>query len=157
MTEKLSNINGHMTLNGNMLQYKNSTKEQIIITGKDLVLHDRSSFVFNNVIVQLSGNIIVKGTTKPVLMNSHIFCADSGNLRSPNISEATNFQKVNIGSVSYIKNLEGNPELWIYTTSGKRIFKGSKEEAENFQVPISKYDIKVVGVGFKDNVLFAAK
>ena len=157
MTPQLANISKHLTIDGNTLQFKNNTKEQIIIRGKDLILHDRSSFIFSNVIVLLSGKIITKGTVKPLLINSHIFCKDSGNLKSPSIIETDNIDNVNIGNVSYIKSLKGNPVLWVYTTSGKRIFKGTKKEAQNFEVPVSKYDVKVVGVEFKDNVLFADK
>ncbi len=154
MTEELSNIKGHLAVDGNTLQYKNNTKDQIIITGKDLVLNDRSSFMFNNVILQLSGKIIVKGAAKPSLINSYIFCKNSGALKSPNIIEKDDLKSINIGDVAYIKSLKGNPELWVYDISGQRVFKGTKKDAENFTVPISKYDVKVVGVEFKDSVLF---
>ncbi len=154
MTDKLSDVNGHLIIDGNTLQHERGTKEQIIITGEDLILNDRSSFVFNNIILQLTGKIIVKGTVKPALIDTHIFCKDSGDFKSPNVMETTNFEDIIIAEVPYIKELKGNPMIWIYNRSGKRIFKGTKKQAEGSSLPVSKYDVKVAGIGFKDNVLF---
>lgn len=154
MTKELENINGHLTIDGNALKYRHNTREQIIITGKDLVLNDRSSFTFNNVILQLTGKIIVKGKVKPVLIDSYIFCADSGAMKSDRVIETDSLEDIRIADASYIQKLKGNPEISIYSPSGTRIFKGTKNEAKDYSIPISRYDVKVVGVGFKDNVLF---
>ena len=156
MTKELSNINGHITIDGNTLQAKLGTKDQIIITGKNMVFNDRSSFVFNNVIIRLTGNIIVRGALRPTLMDSYILCKNAGSLKSKNIIETKVVERneVEIGKVAYIKNLQGNPEIWLYSTTGQRIFKGSKSEANSFKVPVSRYDVKVVGQSFKDKVFF---
>jgi len=154
MSEALANVRGNLIIDGNTLQHRYHTSDQIIITGKNMVLNNRSSFLFNNVIVQLSGEIIVRGKTRPKLMNSHIICKRSKSLKSKNIHEIKNQEHSYIGSVEYIKNLKGNPELWVYDVSGKRVFKGTKKDARSYQLPISTYDVKVVGVAFKSNILF---
>lgn len=154
MTEKLSNINGHLVIDGNTLQAEHGTREQIIITGKDMVLNPRSSFLFQNILVQLSGNIIVKGPTRPLLLDAYIFCQDSGALVSNSIMTLEKFDDIYVAKVDYIKNLQGDPEIWIYSTDGSRVYKGLKSEAANLQLPIAMYDVKVVGVEFKNKLLF---
>ncbi len=154
MTEALGNINGHLAIDGNALQVKYNTKDQIIITGADLVINHRSSFIFNNVIVQLSGDIVVNGDVKASIIDSYVFCKKSGSLKSKKIIQSNNYADVVVGEVEYIKNLPDDSEIWLYNPEGKRIFKGTKEEAFSFRVPISRYDVKVVGHSFKDKVLF---
>ena len=154
MTKELSDIKGHLAIDGNTLQAKYGTREQIIIIGKDMVLNERSSFLFQNVLVQLSGDIIVKGPTRPLLLDSYIFCNNSGALKSKKILTLKKFDDIYVAKVDYIKNLQGNPEIWIYTTDGKRVFKGKKSEASDVQLPIAMYDVKVVGLEFKNKLLF---
>ncbi len=154
MTEQLSNIRGHLTIDGNTIQSTNNNREQVIITGKDMVIHDRSSFVFHNVIVQLTGDIVILGKIKPVLFDSYVFCNDAGGLQANSIIETDDFADVMVSRVNYIKKIQGNPQIWIYDTAGKRVFKGSKSETSNVTLPISRYDVKVVGQSFESKVLF---
>ena len=154
MTSALGNINGHLTIDGNTIQSENMSRDQVVITGKNMVINDRSSFIFHNVLVQLSGKIIVKGKIKPVLFDSYILCKDAGNLSSASIIEVDDFDNVVIGKVDYIKKLPNNAEIWIYDLSGRRVFKGSKSEANKASLPISRYDVKVVGESFESKVLF---
>lgn len=153
-TDQFANINGHLSIVGNTLQKEMNTREQIIITGHNMVLKDRSSFLFNNVIVQLTGSILVKGKTKPALMNSYIFCKNSEALKSDRIIEIKKFDKVEVSRVPYIESLRGNPVISIYATNGNRVFKGRKSDTKDFQLPISNYDVKVNGIGFKNSLLF---
>lgn len=154
MADALSNVNGHFVIDGNTLQSKYNTKDQIVITGNDLVLNDRSSFIFYNVILQLEGDVIVKGAVRPKMYDSYIFCKKSKTLESKNIIEIKNYNDVIAGEVDYIKNLPDGSEIWLYNSEGKRIFKGKKNEINTFSLPISRYDVKVVGHSFKDKVLF---
>ena len=154
MTSEFSDIKGHLTIDGNALQVEFGTNEQIIITAHDLVMNDRSSFLFHNIIVQLSGAIILKGKrVKPVLMDSYIFCSNAGSLKSNFIIETDSYAKVNLSKVEYIKSLKGNPEILVYNSSGKRLFRGKKSETDTMRLPISRYDIKVVGLEFKNQIL----
>ncbi len=154
MTKELSNITGNLIIDGNALQAKHGSREQIVIIGKDMVLNDRSSFLFQNVLVQLSGRIVVKGATRPLLLDAYIFCKDSGPLKSDNILTLKKFDDIYIAKVDYIKNLPGDPEICIYSSSGTRVYKGKKSETGNVQLPIAMYDVKVVGVEFKNKLLF---
>ncbi len=154
MTDKLSNIKGHIVIDGNSIQSSSNSREQIIITGKDMVIQDRSSFVFHNIIVQLTGKIIVKGKIKPVLFDSYIFCKDAGGMIADNIIEMNDFADVVVSKVDFIKKIKGNPQIWIYDSSGKRVFKGAKDETKGLTLPISRYDVKVVGQTFNSKVLF---
>jgi|GEM_PF-3483478 len=156
-TKELSNISGHLVIDGNTLQSKMNTRGQIIITGHNMVLNDRSSFMFNNVIIQLTGSIFVKGKTRPGLIDSYIFCKNSGALKSDKIIEIKKFDKVEVRRVAYIESLKGNPEISIYAADGHRVFKGRKSDTEDFHLPISTYDVKVTGIGFKDRLLFINK
>ncbi len=155
LSDVLANVNGHVTIDGNMLQAKYNTKDQIIVVGEDMVIQDRSSFVFNNVIIQLSGNVVVKGDVRPKLIDSYIFCKNSDGLKSKNIIESNDYSDVVVGEVDYIKKLPAGSEIWLYNAEGKRIFKGKKEETHGFSVPVSRYDVKVVGHSFQEKMLFA--
>ena len=154
MTEELSNITGNLVIDGNTLQAKEKTKEQIIITGENMVLNHRSSFLFQNVLVQLSGKIIVKGDVRPLLLDSYIFCKDAGPLVSKKVLNLERFDDIYVGKVDYIAKLNGNPVIHIYSAAGKRVFKGTKSETTDFKLPIAMYDVKVVGVAFKSKMLF---
>lgn len=154
MSQLLSNMNGHTTIDGNALQVEHNTREQIIITGQDMVLNEKSSFLFRNIIVQLSGKIRVKGISRPYIMDSYIFCKNASGLKSKFIIETKNTDRVMLAKVDYIKSLKGNPDLWVYDMAGKRVAKGKKNDLAETSLPVSQYDVKVVGIEFKEKVLF---
>ena len=154
MTKELSSVSGHLTIDGTQIQVDQKNNEQVIITGKDLVLNDRSSFLFRNVILKLSGEIIVNGSVRPKLMDSYIFCEKSKALKSPNIIVGNTRQNVQVSNVGYIQKIKGDPVLWIYDLAGKRVFKGKKSESIKKVLPMSRYDVKILGVGFESKVLF---
>jgi len=96
MTEKLSNIDGNLAIDGNVLKLKLKTREEIIITGRNLHLKNNCGFVFNNLILELSGSIIIDegATVYPKIIDSYIFCKSSENLQSNRIIEGTRFNDI---------------------------------------------------------------
>jgi len=153
MTEELGDMTGNTQIDGNALKLKHGTTEQIIITANDMVLNDRSSFMLRDVIVQLSGKIVVKGDCRYIINGSKVLTKNPGKLKSENILKPKNFEKQILGNIEYFKNLEGNPQISVYAMSGQRVAKGTKEQLRSKELPISFYDLKVEGVEFKNKLL----
>lgn len=159
MTKELSNIDGNLAIDGNMLKLKYSTREEIIITGKNLHLKNKSGFVFNNIILQLSGNIIIddEATVYPKIIDSYIFCKSSDNIESKRIIQDSKFKDiVELSKVKYLKKIKGNPKIYIFNSAGKCEFKGYKNEIEGNYLTVARYDVKVDGKqkSFKSKILF---
>ncbi len=158
MTPELSNIKGNLIIDGNSLKLKHHTREEIIIRAKNLKFSNNSGMVLNNVILQLSGNIIVDDGAKifPKIIDSYIFCRSSENLQSKRIIIKNNFKDVvNLSKVKYLKKIKGNPKVYLYNKAGKCKFKGLKSEMENKYLAVSRYDIKIEGPykSFDSNIL----
>ncbi len=158
MSKELSNIKGNLIIDGNSLKLKHDTREEIIIIGEDLRLNDKSGIVLNNVIVELSGRILVEDDAKvyPKIIDSYIFCKSSDNLSSSKIIVKSKFNRyVELSRTKFIKRIKGNPKLYIYDSKGKCKFKGLKSETVGEFLNISRYDIKIDGKNksFKNKVL----
>ncbi|WP_010522461.1 hypothetical protein [Aquimarina agarivorans] len=156
MTAQLSNIEGNLVIDGNILKKEYDTREEIIITGKNMIVQDKSGFVFNNVIIQLSGGLIVEAESHvyPKILDSYIFCKYAEGITSKNIIQRSNLKHVNLQKVKYLKKITGNPEIWIFDRSGKSVYKGLKNEINDLIVPIARYDVKIKGRTFDEAVLF---
>ncbi len=156
MTHQLANIKGNLIIDGNILKKEYNTREEIIITGKNMKINHKSGFVFNNIIVQLTGSILVDDDSKicPKLLDSYIFCKYSEGISSKSIIKKSNFRNVSLDKVEYIKKINGNPEIWIYDRSGKLVYKGLKSNINNIYLSIARYDVKIKGKSFDEDILF---
>ena len=90
----------------------------------------------------------------PKIIDSYILCKYADGITSKNIIKKSNFNKANLEKTTYIKNIKGDPQISIYDSSGKSIYKGYKSGIHQIFVPISRYDIKVKGISFDEKVLF---
>ncbi|WP_010179419.1 hypothetical protein [Aquimarina agarilytica] len=156
MTNQLSYIKGNLIIDGNTLKREYNTREEIIITGKNMRISNKSGFVFNNVIILLSGSIEVEEDSKiyPKILDSYIFCKYAEGIESKNIIKRSNFNNVSLEKVDYLKKIQGDPQIWIYDSSGKSVYKGYKSNMTNISLPISRYDVKVKGRSFDEKILF---
>lgn len=156
MTQQLANIKGNFIVDGNILKKEYNTREEIIITGKNMKIRNKSGFVFNNIIVQLTGSIIVEEDSKiyPKLLDSYIFCKHAEGISSKSIIKKTNLRSVSLDKVEYLKKINGNPEILIYDRSGKSVYKGLKSNISNVYLPIARYDVKIKGKSFDEDILF---
>lgn len=157
MTNELSNVKENLVIDGNTLKINHNTREEIIITGKNLKLNNNSGIILNNLIIQLSGNIIIEEDAKvfPKLINSYIFCRSSENWNSKYIIEKSNTESVDISKVKSIKKIKGNPKITIYdSATGTRVYSGYKDNSKGKTLSISRYDLKVDGGEFLSNLLF---
>ncbi len=153
MSKELTNISKPLIINGSSIQAERGTRDEIIITGKNMNIKNKSGFFFNNVLIFLNGSINFEGQIKPKLIDSYILCKDAGLLNSKNIIEVKSFDAFNLGKTKYIKKLANNPQLQIYDGNGTRVYNGNKEGTKDIFLPISRYDIKVIGVTFDEKVL----
>lgn len=156
MTKKLSNIEGNLVIDGNSIRKKLNTREEVIIRAQNMVFNKTSSIILNEVIVQLSGDIIIESGAKvfPKFLNSYIFCKGSESWESKNIIVKSNLKEFNLFKVKHIKKLKGNPVIFIYDFSGKKVFEGNKESTKGVKLPIGHYDLRVKGEAYLSNLLF---
>jgi len=156
MSKQLSHIDGHIVIDGNKYRRELNTREEIIITGKDMVINGKSSIILNEVIVQLSGEIMIDDevTVYPKFLDSYIFCKASDNWESKNIIVKSHIKDIEISKVKYIKKIKGNPKISIYDCAGKNVFKGSKEDTKGKMLSVGRYDLRIQGQAFQSKLPF---
>ena len=156
MSEELSNINKTLLIDGNLLRKKHNTSGEIIITGKNMLFKNNSRVILNNVIILLSGDIILEDDAKiyPKFIESFIFCKSSDQWISENIIVKSNFKDFELAKVKHIKKIKGNPNIYIYDLSGKKVYSGPKDKIKDVKLAVGRYDLRVEGKFFKDNLLF---
>lgn len=157
MTYELSNVKENLIIDGNTLKSEHRTREEIIITGKNLVLNDNSGIILNNVILLLNGSVQIKDGARvfPKLIDSYIICKNSDQWESKFIVTKSNFESVELRKVKHIKKIKGNPNITILDASGKIVYKGPKDELNNKKLPIARYDLKVEGRSYESKLLFS--
>ena len=156
MTKELSNIDSNLLIDGNILRRAHNTSGELIVTGKNMTFSDNSGIILNNVIIQLTGDIILEDGAKihPKFINSYIFCRSSDQWSSKNIIIKSNYNDVDLSKVKHVKKIKGNPEIYIYNSSGKKVYSGFKNESKGTKLSIGRYDIRVVGQAFQSELLF---
>ena len=156
MTKELSDIKKNLLIDGNILRRKHNIKGDLIVRGKDMKLANNARIILNNVIIQLTGSIILEDEAKvfPKFIESYIFCKSSDQWESKNIIIKSKFNDVKLEKSKYIKKIKGNPKIYIYDASGQKVYAGPKDNLSNLEVPLGRYDLRVEGKSFESSLLF---
>lgn len=134
MTNELSNIKENLLIDGNILRRKHNITGEVIIKGKNMKFNNNSGIILNNVIIQLSGSIILEDEAKiyPKFIDSYIFCKSSDQWEFKNIIIKSKFDDVKLEKSKYIKKIKGNPKIYIYDASGQKYMRGIKMMCKTF-------------------------
>jgi len=156
-TEDLKIVEGNLLIHGQQIQYdRNSKEEVILLANKGMTFNDRTSLAMHGAGLIVSGDIKTKGKFRLLMTSGFIICRNSI-VRGKNIYEIGQ-QKLTLSTkictVREIIDIKGNPNVKIYSKGGKRVYSGKKLDIKLIEVPLARYDIKVEGVGFYENVLF---
>lgn len=156
MTKELSNISETLLIDGNILKKKYNIEGDVIIKGGNMFFKNNSRVILNNVIIQLTGSIVLEEEAKiyPKFINSYIFCKSSDQWTSENVIIKTNFKEVKLEKVDYLKKLEGNPKIFIYNSAGQNVYTGYKSNLKGATLPIGIYDLRVQGMKYQSDLLF---
>ena len=156
MTEDLADVNGTLLIDGNLLRKKNDTQGEIIILGRNMLIKNNARIILNNVIIQLSGDVILEDDAQiyPKLIESYIFCKNSDQWNSKYIIVKSGYEDVSLSKIKHIRKIKGNPKIHIYDPSGKKVYSGRKDEIKEVKVAIGRYDLRVEGKSFESDLLF---
>ena len=156
MTEDLSDVSETLLIDGNLLRKEYDALGELIILGKNMVIKNNARIILNNVIVQLSGDIILEDEAEiyPKFIDSYIFCKNSDQWNSKYIIVKSGYKDVSLSKIKYIRKIKGNPKIHIYDPSGKKVYSGRKDEIKEVKLTIGRYDLRIEGKSFESDLLF---
>jgi len=156
MTDELSNVSQKLIIDGNAIRSEYGVRDEIIITGKNMFFSGKTNLILNDVVVQLSGDIIVRDGVKvyPKFLNSYIVCKSSESWESKNIIVKSSVTKVDLSKVKHIKKIKGNPRITIYDYSGHKVYDGTKADTKGKMIVLGRYDLRVKGQSYLSKLLF---
>jgi len=156
MTNELSNIKENLLIDGNILRRKHNITGEVIIKGKNMKFNNNSGIILNNVIIQLSGSIILEDEAKiyPKFIDSYIFCKSSDQWESKYIIVKSKYNDFRLDKIKHIKKIKGNPKIYVYNATGGKVYAGRKDDVQDLYLPIGRYDLRIEGESFQSDLLF---